>query len=43
MTNIELKDKLIDIVENYKTLYVMGGYGAPLTEENKKFFIDNYE
>ena len=27
-------DKLVDIAKNYKTLYVMGCFGAPLTGAN---------
>ena len=29
MTNIELANKLKNIAKNYKTLYVMGCFGAP--------------
>ena len=42
MTNTEFAAKLIDIVKNYKTLYIMGCYGAPMTEENKKIYIPKY-
>lgn len=34
--------KLKYVAENTKTLYVMGGWGQPLTESNKKMFIKNY-
>lgn len=39
-TNIELVERLVDIAENYKTLYVMGAYGEPLTDSNKKYHIN---
>lgn len=42
MTNTEFAAKFIDIAKNYKTLYVMGCYGAPMTEENKKIYISKY-
>lgn len=42
MTNKEFVLKLIDIADNYKTLYVMGGFGGPLNDSNKKYYIDNY-
>lgn len=28
-------EKLIDAAQNYKTLYVMGCFGAPMTAANK--------
>ena len=34
--------KLKDIVTNYKTLYVMGCFGAPMTAANKKRYIDHH-
>lgn len=42
MNNIELKDKLINIAKNYKTLYVMGCFGAPLNATNKKRYTSNH-
>ncbi len=36
MTNKEFVEKAIDIANNYKTLYVMGCFGAPMTASNKK-------
>lgn len=33
MTAKELVDKAVDIAKNYKTLYVMGCFGARLTGE----------
>jgi len=43
MTNIELANKLKDIAKNYKTLYVMGCFGAPMTAANKKRYTQNHE
>lgn len=43
MTNIELVNKLKDIAKNYKTLYVMGCFGAPMTASNKKRYTQNNE
>ena len=34
--------KLKDIAANYKTLYVMGCFGAPMTAANKKRYIDHH-
>jgi len=42
MTNVGLADKLVEIAKNYKTLYVMGCFGAPMTEANKKFYMQNH-
>lgn len=41
MTNKEFIAKLKDIALNYKTLYVMGCFGAPMTASNKKRYINN--
>lgn len=41
MNNKEFADKLKNIATNYKTLYVMGCFGAPLTAANKKRYINN--
>ncbi len=43
MTNKELVAKCIDIAENYKTLYVMGCFGAPLTGANVSRYCKNHE
>ena len=43
MTNTELVKKLIDVANNYKTLYVMGCFGAPMTEANKQRYINHHE
>ena len=37
----EFIEKLKDVAENYKTLYVMGCFGAPLTAANKKRYIEH--
>jgi uncharacterized protein YraI len=42
MTNAEFVKKLIDIAENYKTLYVMGCFGAPMTAANKDRYCKNH-
>ena len=42
-TNIELVNKLKDIAKNYKTLYVMGCFGSPMTPSNKKRYCNNHE
>lgn len=38
----ELIQKLRDIATNYKTLYVMGCFGAPMTAKNKKRYTTNH-
>ena len=42
MNNIELKDKLVNIAKNYKTLYVMGCFGSPMNATNKKRYTSNH-
>ena len=42
MTNIELANKAKKIATKYKTLYVLGCFGAPLNEANKKRYTTNY-
>ena len=41
MTAKQLADKATNIAKNYKTLYVMGCFGAPMTDANKKRYINN--
>ncbi|PWM75498.1 MAG: hypothetical protein DBX59_01895 [Bacillota bacterium] len=41
MTAAELADKALDIAEHYKTLYVMGCFGAPMTPANKTRYCAN--
>lgn len=43
MTASQLVAKAVDIAKNYKTLYVMGAFGAPLTEANKERYCKNHE
>lgn len=38
----EFVKKLKDVAQNYKTLYVMGCFGAPMTDTNKKRYTTNY-
>lgn len=38
----EFIEKALDIANNYKTLYVMGCFGAPLTAANKKRYTANH-
>lgn len=42
MTNKDFCNKAIDIAKNYKTLYVMGCFGAPMTANNKKRYCNNH-
>jgi len=42
MNNLEFVNKAIDIAKNYKTLYVMGCFGAPMTESNKTRYCKNH-
>lgn len=41
MTNTEFVKKLKDIATNYKTLYVIGCFGAAMTSTNKARYINN--
>ena len=42
MTAQELVNKAVDIAKNYKTLYVMGCFGAPLTGSNVSRYCNNH-
>lgn len=42
MNNIEFVEKVKDVAENYKTLYIMGCFGAPMTAANKKRYCKNH-
>lgn len=42
MTSKQLVEKCVDVAKNYKTLYVMGCYGAPLTDTNKTTYCNNH-
>lgn len=39
----DLVNKAKNIAKNYKTLYVMGCYGSPLTASNKNRFLTNHD
>lgn len=41
MTARELANKCVDVAKNYKTLYVMGCFGAPMTAANKTRYSNN--
>lgn len=38
----EFVKKLEDVAKNYKTLYVMGCFGAPMNSKNKTHYCDNH-
>lgn len=38
----ELARAALDVAQNYKTLYVMGCFGAPMTDKNKNRYINSY-
>lgn len=42
MTATEFVKRVKDVAENYKTLYVMGCFGAPMTSANKKRYIEHH-
>lgn len=42
MNNLDFVAILKDIATNYKTLYVMGCFGAPMTSANKKRYTNNH-
>ena len=42
MTASEFVKRVKDVAENYKTLYVMGCFGAPMTAANKKRYIEHH-
>lgn len=41
MTNIEFVEKIKKVATDYKTLYVFGCFGAPMTDSNKKRYCNN--
>lgn len=43
MTAVDLVRRCIDIAQNYNTLYVMGCFGAPMTDANKARYTQNHE
>lgn len=42
MNASELVRRCVDVAKNYKTLYVMGCFGAPLNAANKKRYTQNH-
>lgn len=42
MKSSEFVNKLVDIATNYKTLYVMGSFGSPMTEERKAYMLNHH-
>lgn len=38
-----LVDKVVEIAKQYRTLYVMGCFGAPMTDTNKARYTQNHE
>lgn len=42
MTNLQFIEKLKNIVYNYKTIYVLGCFGAPMTKSNIQRYINAY-
>lgn len=42
MNNIEFVNKLKSVATDYKTLYVLGCFGAPMNDKNKKRYSSNY-
>lgn len=42
-TNLELANRLKSVATDYKTLYVMGCFGAPMTASNKTRYCSNHD
>lgn len=42
-TNVDLANRLKEVATNYKTLYVMGCFGAPMTDKNKARYCKNHD
>lgn len=42
MNNIELANAAKNVADNYKTLYVMGCFGAPMSASNKTRYCNNH-
>lgn len=42
-TGKDLAAACMDVAKNHDTLYIMGCFGAPMTEENKKRYTANHE
>lgn len=43
ITSKEFSEKVVKVAKNYKTLYVMGCFGAPMTDENKDRYTKNHK
>jgi len=43
MKSKTLVERAVDIAQHYKTLYVMGCFGAPMTAANKKRYTQNHD
>ena len=43
MNNIEFSSTAKNIATNYKTLYILGCFGAPLNNSNKQRYTNNYD
>ena len=41
-TGKQLAEAVVDVAKNYKTLYVMGCFGAPMTDSNKTRYCSNH-
>ena len=42
-TGKELATACLNVANNYKTLYVMGCFGAPMTDRNKERYTTNHD
>ena len=42
-TGIDLAEACVDVAKNYKTLYIMGCFGSPMTAANKDRYTRNHE
>ena len=42
-TGAELAAACLDVAQNYKTLYIMGCFGAPMTASNKERYTKNHD
>lgn len=43
MTSDEFVKRITDVAQNRKTVYVLGCFGSPMTEENKRVFMQKNE
>ena len=42
-TGTELATACLNVAENYKTLYIMGCFGAPMTQSNKERYTKKHD